>query len=228
MKGREMASLENRLKELDKLKSKGTITEDEYQTRRAAIMSDTAPPEQKRGGILRWGLIGCLGMFAAVGVVVVGIVVLIIVAVGSSSDLAGRDDVRVSFAEGSSGTVETAGDVKNRVTIDSIIDPAISDNQFSQPADGFHYLTIAMTIENAGERETTGGTFTLRTTDGFEYDQTFVSGIGASDLNFLQGLTSGGKTTAVVAFEVPDESRVEWLKFDPNPFAAGDLYFDNE
>ena len=221
-----MASLEDRLKELDKLKSNGTITEDEYETRRAAIMSDTSPPE-KGGGIFRWGLIGCGGILAALGLFVLVIIVLIIVAVGSSSDLTSLEDTHVPFEEGSSGTVETAGGVTNKVTIDTITDPAISDSQFEQPADEFHYLTIAVTIENVGDNETTGGDVILRTTDGFEYDLAFVSGVGASDLNSLSGLTSGGKTTSVLAFEVPNESTVEWLKFDPNPFAKGDLYFDN-
>ena len=223
-----MASLEKRLKELEKLKADGVITDEEYGTRRASIISETTPSEGgRRGGILRWGLIGCLGMFAAVGVMVVVIIVLIVVAVGSSSDLSDLEDTRVSFAEGTSGIVETAGGVTNKVTIDRVIDPAVSDNQFEQPNPGNHFITIAVTIENAGERETTGGDFLLRTVEGFEYDLTFVSGIGAGDLNYLQGLTSGGKTTSVLAFEVPDGSVIEWLKFDPNPFAKGDLYFDN-
>jgi hypothetical protein len=35
----------------------------------------------------------------------------------------------------------------------------------------------------------------------------------------VPGLTSGGKTDVVLAFEVTDGERVQWLKFDPNPFA---------
>ena len=105
-------------------------------------------------------------------------------------------------------------------------DPATSTNEFEQPQAGYHYLTVALAIENAGERETTGVEVTLRTTDGTEYDNTFVSGVGASDLNTWQSLTSGGKTDAVIAFEVKDGSVIQWLKFDPNPFAKGDLYFD--
>lgn len=224
-----MPSLEDRLKELDKLKGKGTITEEEFQTRRSAILSDTSPPGQRRGGIFKWGLLGCLGIFAAVGVIVVGVIVLIIVALGSAaSDLSNLEDTRVAFADGTSGTVETAGDVMNKVTIDMIIDPATSNNQFEQPAAGCRYMVVSVTIENVGESETTGGDFTLRTTDGFEYDNTFVSGVGASDWNTYKGLTSGGKTIAVLAFEIPEGATVEWLKFDPNPFAGGDLYFDGE
>ena len=223
-----MANLEKRLKELDKLKEKGVVTDEEFATRRAALISEASEPEggSRRGGLLRWGLIGCLGMFAAVGVVVVGIIVLILVAVGSSPDFSAGEDTRVAFSEGSSGVVETAGSVKNKVTIERITDPAVSSSSFSQPDPGFHYMTIAVTIENVGERETTGFDVTLRTTDGFEYDDTLIVGLD-SDLNYLQGLTSGGRVTSIIVFEVRDGSTIEWLKFDPNPFAAGDLYFDN-
>lgn len=223
-----MASLEKRLKELDDLKAKGVINDDEYQARRAAIVSDTGSEAEgrRRGGIFRWGLIGCLGIFAAIGIVVVLGIALLVVAVGTSDTT--LEDTHVALADGSSATVETAGDVKNKLTLDAITDPAISTNEFEQPQSGSHYLTLTVTIENVGERETTGGDFKLRATDGTEYDQTFISGVGATDLNFLQNLTSGGKTTAVLVFEVKDGSEIEWLKFDPNPFAEGDLYFDKQ
>lgn len=224
-----MAPLEKQLKDLERLKDKGTITDDEYQSRRSAIMSDPNAGQQgsRRGGIFKWGLLGCLGIFAVIGIIVVGAIALIAVALsGGSSSLSNLKDTHAAFAQGGSGEVETAGDVKNRVTIDGITDPVVSTNQFEQPQAGNHYITIALTIENVGERETTGMDVKLRTTDGTEYDQTFVSGVGASDLNTYQNLTSGGKTTAIVAFEVQDGSTIQWLKFDPNPFANGDLYFD--
>lgn len=225
----EMASIKDQLSQLDQLKNDGLITDAEYQAKRDALLDDAtsrsvSEKKGRRGGILKWGLLGCLGMFAAVGAAFVGLIVLIIIAVGSGAG--DHKDVHVAYAEGSSGTVTTAADVKNRVTITKITDPAQSTNQFQQPAAGKHYLTIAVTIENAGSRETTGGSFTLRTADGTEYDNTVVSGVDASDINFLQGLTSGGRTQAVIAFEVADGQKVQWVKFDPNPFAAGDLYFD--
>lgn len=159
-------------------------------------------------------------------ILVVGLIVIVVVAVGSAgSDL---KDVHVAYADGSFGTVTTAAKEKNRVTITKITDPAQSTSQFEQPAAGKHYVSIAVTIENVGTRETAGGAFKLRGTDGTEYDNTFVSSVGASDLNFLQRLTSGGRTDAVIAFEVADGQKVQWLKFDPNPFAKGDLYFDGD
>ncbi|MDP9236748.1 MAG: DUF4352 domain-containing protein [Chloroflexota bacterium] len=221
-----MASLKDRLKEVDQLKRDGTITDEEHQTRRAAILSDTssAPEKEKGEGIFKWGLIGCLGIFAVIGVLFFGLIVFIVAAFGGF--LRESKDVHVAFADGSSGTVKTAGDVTHRVTIGKITDPARSTNAFEQPTPGEHYLTVSVVLENVGKTETHGGQFKLRTVDGTEYDATFVSGVGASNLNSFQTLTSGGKTDAVLAFEVADGQRVQWLKFDPNPFAKGDLYFD--
>jgi hypothetical protein len=223
----DMASLKSRLKELDRLKKDGTITDDEYQTRRAALLSDTSStPEAGKGGglIFKWGLIGCLGILAVIGALLIGLIVFIVAAVRSyESDV---KDVHVAFADGSSGTVKTAGNVTHRVTIGKITDPARSTNNFEQPAPGKHYLTVTVVLENVGTTETHGGQFKLRTTDGTEYDDTVISGVGASSLNSFQSLTSGGKTDVVLAFEVTDGQRVQWLRFDPNPFAKGDLYFD--
>jgi hypothetical protein len=224
-----MASLKDRLKELDRLKKSRTITADEYQTGRAAALSDTSSlPDKGRGdGIFKWGLLGCLGVFAVVAILVVGLIVIVVIVVTGVGS-AGTDlkDVHVSYAEGSSGTVTTAANVKNHVTITKITDPAQSTNPLEQPAAGKHYMSIAVTIQNVGISETTGGDFKLRGTDGTEYDNTFVSGVGTSDLAFLKGITSGGRTDAVIAFEVADGQKVQWLKFDPNLFAKGDLYFD--
>jgi hypothetical protein len=222
-----MANTKRRLDEAQKLLTKGLITEDEYEQRRQAILADTSAEKGSvAGGILKWGGIGCLSIIGGFVLLVVLIVVIIAVAAGGGGNGIGGDDVRASFAEGSSGEVSTAGGVKNKVTITKITDPATSNNQFEQPQPGYHYTTVAVTIENTGERETTGVDVILRATDGTEYNNTFLSGVGATDLNQWQSLTSGGRTDAVLAFEVKDGTEVEWLKFDPNTFAKGDLYFD--
>jgi hypothetical protein len=220
-----MPDTKRQLKELDRLRVGGIITEEEYVARRQAIIADVSTrPGGGVGSIFKWGAVGCLSIVGGLVALVVLIVVVIAIAAGGGGG--SDDDVRVSLAEGSSGTVETALGVKNKVTIDAITDPAVSTNQFEQPQAGYHYVTFALTIENVGERETTGVDVILRATDGTEYEQTFATGVGATDLNTLQSLTSGGKTTAVVAFEVRDGTEFEWLKFDPNPFAKGDLYFE--
>jgi hypothetical protein len=190
-------------------------------------MQETQPSQPPKSGsvigsIFKWGAIGCIAIVGGFVVLAVLIIAVIAIAVGGGG---GTDDVRVTLAEGNSGEVTTALDVKNRVTLVRVTDPARSTNQFEQPQPGFHYVTFALTIENTGERETTGVDVLLRTTDGTEYRQKFVSGVGATDISTLQRLTSGGRTEAVIAFEVRDGSQIEWLKFDPNPFAKGDLYF---
>jgi hypothetical protein len=168
---------------------------------------------------------GCLGIFVAIALVVGGCVALIAVSVGGGGS--SFKDTHVAYADGSSGTV-TAGSVKNKVTLDKITDPAVSSNGFEQPQAGNHFIAMAVTIENVGTSETTGLDVRLRATDGTEYDRTFISGVGASDLSTFQSLTSGGKTDGVLAFEVKDGTIVQWLKFDPNPFTKGDLYFDKQ
>lgn len=223
-----MANLDKRLRDLDQLKERGTITEEEYQRRRTMVVDEEAG--KKRGGplgtILKGGAIGCLAIVGGFILLVVVIIVLIAVAVGGggSSDL---KETRVPYQDGSVGTVETAGGVKNKVTITKISDPAPTEDQLFQPDAGYRCIALDITIENAGTKETLGGDFLLRARDGFEYDPEFLKCAGASELNLLlQNLTSGGKTSGVLAFHVPEGAEVEWLKFDPNPFAKGDLYFD--
>lgn len=185
-----------------------------------AALEPTPDPKPRRS-LMRWGVIGCGGILALLGVIAIILLTIILLA----ACLGDEDDVRVAFEVGSSGTVETTNDERTRVTIDAIDDPALSSVATAEP--GRHYLRITLTIENAGERETSPGNFILRMTDGFEYRPIFVPGLD-TDSNYRQRLTSGGRTATVIAFEVPDGSVIEWLKFDPKPLAKGDLYFDNE
>jgi hypothetical protein len=218
-----MATVEDRLKELDQLRNRGLITAEEYQARRAAIIQEVGTGGGGGGSVFKWGAIGCLSIFGAGALLLIVAVVLIAVAVsGSKGEFA---DTRVALAIGASGSVETAGEVKTKVTVEEITEPATSTNPFDQPQVGNHYLTIAVTIENVGERETHGGDFKLRMKDGIEYNEIFATGFGRGGGAF-QNLTSGGRTSAVLAFEVKDGSEIEWLKFDPSPLAKGDLYFD--
>ena len=52
-----------------------------------------------------------------------------------------------------------------------------------------------------------------------------MAGVG-SDVDVYERLTSGGKVEGTVVFEIPEAAKVQWLRFDANPFAKGDLYFD--
>ena len=214
-----MPGIEDRLRDLERLRENGAITDDELQERRKAVLAQytASRPKNKGGRIFIWGLMGCVGILAAIG--------LAVVAVGGRSS---GTDAHAAFAQGASATVSTAGSVKLKLTISKITDPATSSNEFEQPKSGDRWVTIALVIENVGSAGSDGGAFTLRTKDGSEYDQTYVSGIGANDLRFLEDLISGDKRNGVVAFDIPQAAKVDWLKFVPNPNAKGDLYFDNK
>ena len=190
-----------------------------------------AAPAKKGGRFLKVAGIGCGGLLA----LIIVIVVIAVATSGGGSDSneeAGEGgvrqgaDTRVTMAEGGSGTVKTAGDVTVQVTIERIMDPATSSNQFEKPADGHHFVVFELLVENVGTKETTGMDFLLRTAEGFEYKRKFVSGFASGELAEVLRLTSGGKAKAVIAFEVPDGATIQWLKIDPNSFAKGDLYFD--
>lgn len=221
-------NIERQLKELDKLQKKGVLTEEEYASRRAAIMTNTAEPDHaKRGGAFKWGFMGCLGIIGALAAVVVVIIVIVVLAASNSSSSGGGDDVHVTFAEGSSGVVapEGSGDDKTKVTILGIKDPAASDNEFEQPADGKKYIAIDVEIENVGKHEINAVSWKLRDSKDQEHDEAFVSGVG-QDLEPVYNLTPGGKTQGWVVFEVDSDATVKWLRADPSLFSAGDLYFD--
>ena len=221
------SNIERQLKELDKLQKKGILTEDEYASRRAAIMADTSEPDRaKRGGAFRWGFMGCLGIIGALVAVVVVIIVIVAVSAGGSSD-SGTGDVHVTFATGSSGEIaaEGTGDKKSKVTILDIKDPATSTNQFEQPATGKKYVAIDVEVENVGTHEVTSLDWKLRDTEDQEHDQELASGVGQA-LEPFYNLTPGGKTQGWVVFEIDLDATVKWVRADPNPFLKNDLYFD--
>jgi len=181
-------------------------------------------------GIGRILLLGCGGLLAlAIVLFVVGALLISSTEVRVSTKGTGdqdRPDARAPFAAGSSATVTTAGDVTLKLLIDRVIDPATSTNRFQTPTAGNRFVAIELTIENVGTAEAHGGEFLLRTTDGFEHRPTTLSGLESSPTWRAQTLTSGGKVQGVIAFEIKDDAQIQWLKFDPNSFAKGDLYFE--
>jgi hypothetical protein len=153
------SDLEKKLGDLAALKSRGVITDDEYETRRAALLSDTSAGEQRGrrgGGIFKWGMMGCLGIFAAFGLLVIVAIALLAAAVGSSADKAkdSGGDVRVALAQGAAGEIapDGNGSKKSKVTIVQVVDNAQSTNQFQQPAEGKKYWAVEVEVENVGTR----------------------------------------------------------------------------
>ncbi|MGK2966013.1 MAG: DUF4352 domain-containing protein [Tepidiformaceae bacterium] len=225
-------NLERQLKDLDALKQRGVLTEEEYASRRAALLASTeSAVAGKQGGsaakgIFKWGFLGCLGILGAIGALVVVLIVIIAAAVGSDTSEEGSD-VHVSLADGASGVIFPGrlDEKKTKVTLVRVIDPATSDNQFTQPDAGNRYWAVEVQIENVGTQEVNGLDWKLRGSNDFEYDREFVSGVGA-ELELFTNLTPGAKQQGLVVFEIPADVTPKWLRADPNPFIANDLYFD--
>jgi hypothetical protein len=224
---------EQQLQELDKLVRGGRITEEEYNLRRQAILSDTsvAPAKGGRGGIFKWGALGCLGIFAAIGIGIVVIVVVIIAAIGSSADTADDSggDVRVALAPGAVGEIspENQGSRKLRVTILQVVDGASSENQFLSPEEGKKYWAVEVEVENIGSAEVSSPSWKLRDTTDIEHERTFFADVG-ENLETSFSLTPGGKLRGWVVFEIAVDASPRWLRADPNVILSDDLYFDAE
>lgn len=226
-------NLERQLKDLDSLRQRGVLTDEEHASRRAALLASTeSTVAVKEGGsaakgIFKWGFFGCLGILGAVGALVIILIVIIAAAAGGSDGSEPGSDVHVTLADGASGVIfpERLDEKKTKVTLVRVLDPATSDNQFTQPDAGNRYWAVEVQIENVGTEEVNGISWKLRGSNDFEYDREFVTGIGA-ELEPFTNLTPGAKQQGLVVFEIPADVTPKWLRADPNIFAANDLYFD--
>ena len=233
------SDLEKRLAELESLKTKGVINDNEYQTRRAAIIADASQPatKKKRFPVFR---VGCLG------IIVLVVIVIIAAAVSGTSKESKSDqvsqggtpsgvgtnkgDVHVPLIANSSGTIFPEGneEKKSKVTILQIADNAQSQlrlNEFQNPAEGKQWVSFQVLVENVGSEEVSGLDWHLRDSNDFEYDQTFLFGTG-EELTSYTVLLPGAKNQGWVYFQIAQAASVKWLRADPNPFAKNDLYFD--
>ena len=224
---------ERLLDDLEKLNASGRITPEEYNTRRAAILSGAvAAPQKSRGGrIFKWGFLGCLGIFAAIGLFLIVLIVAIAAAVGSSADKSDDSggDVRVALGNGAIGEIapEANGSKKSRVTIVQFVDNVESSNQFITPAAGKKWVGFEVLIENVGTKQVNSLVWTLRDSKSIEHDRAFVVGASGSQVDVIYSdLTPGGKKQGWVYFEIDADASVTWLRADPNPLLAYDLYFD--
>jgi hypothetical protein len=225
--------LERQLEEIERLRKRGTLTDEEYEARRSAILSDTsapAPATKARGtGIMKWGMLGCLGIFAGVGLLVVIIIVAIAAAIGGAGDDASDPggDVRVALAVGSSGEIAARGNgsKRSKVTILQIADNPPASG-IMQPAAGKKFWGVEVEVENTGTQQVASLDWRLRDTTDVESNRTFFHDLG-DDLDVAyHDLTPGGKVRGWVVFEIAADASPRWLRADPNPFLPYDLYFD--
>ena len=145
---------------------------------------------------------------------------------GGDGDDAGGD-VRVALEPQSAGEIAAEGNSnqRSRVTILEIADNARSDNQFERPAQGKKYWAVRVRVENAGTEEVGSLDWLLRDSTNAESTQVFVSGVGPG-LDPFYTLTPGGRQEGWLVFEIAADAQPVWLRADPNPFLANDLYFD--
>ncbi|GBD17308.1 hypothetical protein HRbin26_02228 [bacterium HR26] len=140
-----------------------------------------------------------------------------------------KEDVHVALAEGQTAEV-TSGDQTYRVTLVKIVDGATSSNMFQVPAEGKKYLLFQVLVENAGTSalHLIGTEWALRDKNNFDYDPVFAP-VGFAEGEALAGeVGPGGKQQGIVVFEIPQDAQPLFLKFDPNMFTPGEIYFDAE
>jgi hypothetical protein len=124
---------------------------------------------------------------------------------------------------GVAGAVAEAEDV--RVTLNQVVDPWVSDNQFEQPDAGKRFVAFDVTIENVGGSGTHYASpinFKLTDSESFAYEITFF---GPDPALRTTGLGSGEKTRGWVPFEVNQNASLAVLKYDPNMFTTDDIEF---
>jgi hypothetical protein len=199
------------------------------------------PPQRQRGGVLGGIGIGCLIAVALVVIVlVVGAVLLVSfahrattavataanVAVARLATVGSSADVHVPLANGSVGTITSVEQEQktHRVTITRISDNAKSTNPAEQPHAGNRYYALQVTVENVGSNDINAGPWTLYTSDGQEFNQVIVPGIG--DPPNSSSLAPGGKTAGSIIFEIPATATVQSIRYAPNPHVPGNLWFD--
>ncbi|MGE3074969.1 MAG: DUF4352 domain-containing protein [Dehalococcoidia bacterium] len=225
---------ERLLDELERLKTSGRITEDEYAARRAAILAGTisAPAPAKGGsGIFKWGFLGCFGMFAALGILVFLVLVVLGLAVAKSRDAKSDSggDVHVALAAGSSGEVapERNGSRRQRVTVLQVVSDVSSVSPLLVPAAGKRWVGFEVLVENIGSKQVNSMDWTLRDSKDIEHDRRYFTGASGTEVDIAYNdLSPGGKKQGWVYFEIDADASVKWLRADPNPFMAYDLYFD--
>lgn len=235
-------TLEERLKEVDDLHAKGVLNDEEYRTRRAAVMS--APDAmiiEKKGGF-PFFRVGCLG------VIVLVVIVIIAAAAGSSGGDddqksaaaaaaanggtpqvgTNKGDVHVAFGPNANGVIYPDGnpDKKTKVTVLQSLDSVPSNNQFSKPAAGKKWWGMEVVVENVGTAEINGLDWKLRDSKDIEHDEAILVTAAGQELQPLFNLTPGGKTQGWVYFEIDAGAGPKWIRADPNPFLKNDLYFD--
>jgi hypothetical protein len=214
-----MSVFEERLRELQQLRAKETITESEYQERHDMILDQLSRIEAPRSKGLNalqrvYLVLGVVALAAIVFLVGFGVLALVLGSCGISTSSVGSS---VSPYEAPTSSEVANGDIAARVSIARIDDPAVSITGEGKAPAGKRYITIQTALENVGNRYLKAADFRLRTWEGHEYAPKIVPEVSATDLAFLKDVPVGGKSEGTVAFEVPENATVQWLRYRSNP-----------
>jgi hypothetical protein len=216
-----MPQIERRVRQLQQLGTNDSVAEAEQGRRSEAIPGQStvveAPNTVFSCGLkricptLNSAALGAVALFAAYAVVCI--------LLGSSCS--GNSNIGEGRGPYQPQSVVSAysknGDIGARVTIDGIADPAFPPNDIGFAAPGNRYVAVEIAVQNVGQGNLNTADFRLKTSDGKETEPKPVPDIGATDLSFLNNLSTGDTTDGIIAFEVPEEATVQWLRFSSNP-----------
>jgi hypothetical protein len=145
-------------------------------------------------------------------------------AAGSSAEVDSHDPDPTALD--SSGNFDTS---PIKVTIVSIIDPAITESEIFPPGPGNRYWAVEVLMEAVGDTKVnTGEPWTLTDTDGKQYDRVLLSEAAADvgDDIMYAAIEPGQSVQGVVVFLIPEDAQVESLSVSASIYVGGTITFD--
>ena len=116
-----------------------------------------------------------------------------------------------------------------KVTIVSIIDPAISESEIFQPEVGNRFWAVEVLLEATGDKAVNSGEpWIVTDTDGNEYENMYLTGAAADvgeDITY-SAIEPGQSKQGVVVFELPESAQVKSVSVNASIFVGGTLTFD--
>lgn len=98
-------------------------------------------------------------------------------------------------------------------------EPYQSNNQFVQPKDGYHYVSLILEFENTGSSDKIISAYSFDCyADGAACEQTYIR-----DDSLSATLSPGRKVKGTVTFEVPDQAEVIEAEYEDNIWTSGKI-----
>ena len=97
----------------------------------------------------------------------------------------------------------------------------VSDNMFSQPKDGFHYVTLKFEFENISKSDKMVSAYSFNCyADGKACEAAYYR-----DDMLSATISAGRKATGTVSFEIPDDAEVVEVELDDNIWTSSKIVF---